>query len=136
MSQKIGDFTFANCKELTSVALPISLTAIGDRAFGDCDKIASVYAPFEIPFEIFAFSSAAKQNAILYVPVGARSIYQNTKGWEFENINADGISSIQMLIESSTTDDSTWYKLDGTMMKHKPMNRGIYIKNGKKMIIK
>ena len=39
-------------------------------------------------------------------------------------------------VESVTTTDNCWYSLDGRMLTDKPAKSGIYIKNGKKVIIK
>lgn len=39
-------------------------------------------------------------------------------------------------VESVTTTDKCWYSLDGRMLTDKPAKSGIYIKNGKKVIIK
>lgn len=39
-------------------------------------------------------------------------------------------------VESVTTTDNYWYSLDGRMLTDKPAKSGIYIKNGKKVIIK
>ena len=38
----IGAFAFADCKDLTSVAIPKSVTAIGDYAFVGCSGLTSV----------------------------------------------------------------------------------------------
>lgn len=39
-------------------------------------------------------------------------------------------------VESVTTTDNCWYSLDGRILTDKPAKSGIYIKNGKKVIIK
>lgn len=41
----IGYGAFANCKVLTSVVIPNSVTSIGDYAFENCNKLASITIP-------------------------------------------------------------------------------------------
>jgi hypothetical protein len=40
------------------------------------------------------------------------------------------------LIPALAQDDSAWYSLDGKRLSGKPCQKGIYIQNGKKVIIK
>lgn len=42
---RIGASTFYNCDSLTNVIIPNSVTFIGPEAFGNCDKLASVTIP-------------------------------------------------------------------------------------------
>lgn len=42
---RIGDYTFYGCSELTSVTLPPSVTSIGHFAFCDCNNLMSVTLP-------------------------------------------------------------------------------------------
>mmetsp|Transcript_12830 Transcript_12830/g.30472 ORF Transcript_12830/g.30472 Transcript_12830/m.30472 type:complete len:507 (-) Transcript_12830:474-1994(-) len=39
---KIGEFAFADCRFLKSIAVPITVSIIGRRAFGDCERLVEV----------------------------------------------------------------------------------------------
>ena len=51
----IGDYTFRECRGLTSVSIGNSVTSIGDRAFEDCRGLTSV----EIPNSVTSIGSSA-----------------------------------------------------------------------------
>ena len=55
-------------------------------------------------------------------------------------ISADGvvtgIGSLHADTGEVTLDDAAWYSLDGTRFSSKPTRKGIYVNNGKKVIIK
>lgn len=50
--------------------------------------------------------------------------------------HATAIGSVQTATGSVTFDDSAWYSLNGTRLTGKPTQKGVYIKNGKKVVIK
>ena len=39
----IGDYSFYNCSELTTITIPSSVNYIGQCAFGNCSKLATIY---------------------------------------------------------------------------------------------
>ena len=47
-----------------------------------------------------------------------------------------GIGSLHTATGEVTLDDAAWYSLDGTRFSSKPTRKGIYVNNGKKVIIK
>ena len=50
---------------------------------------------------------------------------------EFED-NLDGIENIDMI----AADGATWYSLNGCKLNGKPIQKGIYVVNGRKVVIK
>ena len=58
----------------------------------------------------------------------------NTRGFtiEFENDGTTGIRTI----DNGLTDNGSWYSLDGRKFNGKPTSKGVYINNGKKVILK
>ena len=53
----------------------------------------------------------------------------------FNYNDPDGIKSIDNG-QQTTDNGEAWYTLDGRKLQGKPTQRGIYIKDGKKMLIK
>ncbi len=81
----IGSTAFKNCYNLKTVSLPSSLISIGEYAFENCKKIASINCYGKKPIAITenVFSSSTM---VLYVPVGAASLYQADNCWGKFNI--------------------------------------------------
>ena len=79
----IGIEAFYNCKGLTSITIPNSVTSIGDYAFADCNNIENVYCyAEEVPSTDYnAFSGFIFENATLYVPASAIEAYETTEPW-------------------------------------------------------
>ena len=48
----------------------------------------------------------------------------------------DGDSTGMELLRLNETDTDVWYSLDGRRLSTMPTSKGIYIKNGKKVVIK
>lgn len=87
--ETIGDEAFRYCGSLTRLDLPSTLKGIGTRAFeesGLTDIVSHIAAPFAISDDVFVtWDQNAGQyvpsKATLYVPIGTKSLYQNTAGW-------------------------------------------------------
>ena len=86
----IGDYAFDYCELLEKVVIGPSVESIGDFAFDGCKRLKTVIS--HIPAENLpslnnnVFGNIAP-NCVLYVPKGAKAIYENTHGWSgFERI--------------------------------------------------
>ena len=82
----IGDNSFEDCENLTSIAIPNSVTSIGNQAFHGCYDLSTVTSYIEEPFKLtgtaFPFSRST-----LYVPYGTKEKYEATSAWNlFQNI--------------------------------------------------
>ena len=134
----IGYYAFYGCSGLTSVEIPNSVTSIGYYAFYGCSGLTSVTSLIEEPFDIYnaTFSDDTYKNATLYVPAGTKEKYEATEGWKkFANIvemDETGIDAVDALPASSA--DAPVYNLNGQRV-NAPVN-GIYIKNGRKVLVK
>lgn len=80
----IADRAFTYCGNIKRIELPSSLDSIGNAAFYSCDNlifvVSKIQTPFAINTDVFV-NNGSKSNAILYVPVGTSSAYQQFDGW-------------------------------------------------------
>lgn len=87
----IGCLAFENCCSLTSVTLPASVEKIGFRCFSNCKNLKSIYiqgkTPIKLRHDSEVFYKVDKTNCILYVPIGTKIDFVRALQWkEFNNI--------------------------------------------------
>ena len=139
----LGDFAFYKCLQLKTVGntpnvviFQNGLAEIGASAFAGCDALVEVQVPWETPLTITedVFSATAYASATLKVPVGTEDAYAAATGWEkFTNI-VTGIRTIEN-VENTVTNDA-WYTIDGKRLQAEPTTKGIYVRGGKKIVVK
>lgn len=155
---EIGESAFENNKNLTEVTIPSSITNIGDKAFKGCSNLKSITVYITTPISLAVagtrggttravstsvFDGVDKTTCILYVPEASVNLYKTAPVWkEFQHIlplssNPTGISGV------TKTEDEPFdiYNLQGQKVKSKAtsldgLTRGIYIINGKKIVVK
>ena len=116
-----------------------SVTAIGDYALAYCNSLKNVTSliPAENLFAIKenVFYNVDRKTCILYVPKGARRVYESTSGWNyFINVIDPEEPTAICDIPDAGTGAGTVYDLNGRAVKN-PTN-GIHIINGKKVMVK
>ena len=140
----IGERTFANCYSLTSVTIPSSVTRIEDGAFSDCGNVKQITSEAVTPpyCSRYAFDGVNRNECKLFVPKNSIDAYKRAYVWW-----------LFFLIEGTTTgiknniynkiDNVDVYTIDGVKRLSKAnvneinaLPKGIYIINGKKIIIK
>ena len=82
----IGENAFNSCRALKSVDIPSSVTTIGSWAFGNCQNLTKVISRIREPFFVDNVFMSISPSAILYVPAGTKTLYENTTGWDFSSI--------------------------------------------------
>jgi hypothetical protein len=84
----IGNYAFACCRSLTSVAIPNSVTTLDFWVFGGCHSLADVYVgratPLSISRSIFGGMGEEVNVAscTLHVPPGTEALYKAAAVWQ------------------------------------------------------
>ncbi len=138
----IGEYAFVGCSGLTSVTIGNSVVSIGGSAFSGVD-IPTVVSLIENPFKITGKTSNSRtftqntfNNATLYVPGGTIEKYKSTEGWkDFAKIEEIDVNNIGIIIPEEEH-SSSMYQLNGIKVNEGNLGKGIYIQNGKKMLVK
>ena len=132
----IEDEAFSQCSNVETLYIGNSVESIQTDAFYGCKKIREIKVGLEEPIRAseYIFSDVVYDNAILYVPIGAKYRYEKTEPWNlfFDIVEMDftGVENVQA--ESGKV--KTIYDLNGCAVED-PTN-GIYIIDGKKVLIK
>lgn len=130
----IGLAAFENCVDVETLHIGNSLESIGDKAFAGCENIKEIKIGLERPIGGAAdtFADAVYDNAILYVPYGTKSLYQEVEPWNrFFDIEEIGLAGIDDVKSEDGKVEGVCYDLSGRVVES-PVN-GIYIINGKKV---
>ena len=140
----IGYDAFQDCDDLKRVTIPNAIEFIGKEAFLDCDNLEQVIVlnpvPIAITEDVFQMkdednNNVGFTNATLYVPYGSKDIYQNADGWKhFNNIVEIGGPDAIQGVRQSDDCNGNYYDLIGRKVLH--LQKGLYIRNGKKVIVR
>ena len=144
----IGDYAFYGCNNIERLYVGNSVESIGINAFAGCEKIKDIKIELEKPIwgDISFFEKSVYDNAILYVPAGTKSFYEKREPWNlfFYIIEMDftGIDEVLDEVKGEPTVDASqngnvkgvYYDLNGRVVENP--SSGIYIINGKKVLVK
>ena len=148
--ETIGLGTFGVCPQLTTIVLPSTLNRIDDYAFMAWQKIKDFYCYAsnvpETGDEIFMISYDEGypddlSGATLHVPAGSVTKYKNKAPWNsFGSIVAltsddPTPSDISEISVQNTEDTGVYYTIDGIRLQGQPTQKGLYIKDGKKVLV-
>ncbi len=135
---------FSECSSLTTIIIGSGITSIGDKSFIQCPELTDVYCMAKtVPNTYFdAFEGSYIEYATLHVPKGCIDAYKAAEPWKsFKNIVEEEDTGINYIKDSATTKPFDVYDLNGCkVLTHVTsldgLSNGVYIINGKKMIIK
>lgn len=146
--ESIEQDAFQSCNKLTAVVLPSSLKSLGDRAFALCGSLQKIYCKATVPPACIPASgyesdgtpfASVNPSTPVYIPVGTKQQYVTAPGWDYmtnfietDDFPAAGVESVATDVNEQ---DGITYDLFGRKVETLyPGN--IYIRNGKKLLIK
>ena len=137
----IGNYAFSGCCNLDGFSFGKSMVAIGEEAFSDCTNLTQLISHATAPptCGTQALDDINKWNCTLKIPEGSLSAYQAAEQWKefffIENIPA-AINGV--VVDGEDADkNAPVYNLQGVKMQNVDnFPAGIYVKNGKKYMIK
>ena len=136
----IGYKTFEGCANIENLHIGNSIESIGDYAFAGCESIKEIKTGLQRPVcgSANIFADAVYDSAVLYVPYGTKSLYQEVEPWSLfydivEEMDLTGIDEVN----GGDGKMKTVYDLQGRKLKGENGNlKGVYIINGKKVLVK
>lgn len=146
--KKIGDYAFSGCSSLATFSFGASMEAIGKEAFSDCTAMTKLYAEPTTPptCGTQALDDINKWECTLYVNSSAKAAYQAAEQWKefFFMEDYDFTTAIDKVpVDVPQSDTYRVYNLQGSLVKVtgdkagiNSLPAGLYIVNGKKVIIK
>ncbi len=135
--ESIGNYAFSGCSSLAGFAFGKSMKSIGKEAFSDCTSLVDLTSKADMPptCDSQALEDINKWNCTLHVPASHISEYQAANQWK-DFFFVEGIDESNALTEvEALTEKSTYYNLQGTQVVA-PRPNGLYIRDGKKIILK
>ena len=135
---------FSGCSSLTSVSIGNSVTTIGEGTFSGCVNVMQISCDAVLPpsCSINLFGSINKWECKLIVPKNSIDAYKKADGWkEFFLIEGTTTGIINNIYNK--TENVDVYTIDGIKRLSKAnvneinaLPKGVYIINGKKIVIK
>ncbi len=131
----IGERAFESCISLTGITIPEGVTSLGGNALSACTSLTYIACLAGTPPEINYNAFDLVDTSIpLYVPAGSVEAYKKSTYWNMFN-NTIGIEAGIENPECATQNSAIIYDLTGRRVEN-PTKGGIYIVNGKKVVIK
>lgn len=137
--KKCGHEAFGASINLCNVTLPVADVEFAHNWMFNCDRgIREIHCRSSIPYVVDEgiFNGAVDYDkCILYVPVGTKQAYRNAEVWKyFTHIVEENVST--SISNINVEKKSVWYTLQGVKLFAKPNIPGVYIHNGKKIIVR
>lgn len=137
--KKCGHEAFGASINLCNVTLPVADVEFTYNWMFNCDRgIREIHCRSSIPYVVDEgiFNGAVDYDkCILYVPVGTKQAYRNAEVWKyFTHIVEENVST--SISNINVEKKSVWYTLQGVKLFVKPNIPGVYIHNGKKIIVR
>ena len=141
--KSIGKWAFSACSSLKNFTFGSGLQSIGQEAFSDCINITQISSEAVVPptCGINALDDINKWNCKLFVPKASIDAYKQAPQWK-EFFFIEGTTGITNTVYNKA-ELADVYTIDGVKRLSKAstdeinaLPKGVYIVNGKKIIIK
>ncbi len=141
--KKIGNWAFSGCSSLDYFAFGKNVESIGEEAFSDCVNVTQIISSAATPptCGTQALDDINKWNCTLKVPMESLAEYQQAEQWKdffFIEGTETGIGNISSNRPSDGKCDV--YGADGRLIRRnanvRSLKKGLYIINGKKVLVK
>ena len=137
--KRCGHEAFGASINLCNVTLPVGDVGLKYKWVFNCDRgIREIHCRSSIPYVVDEgiFNGAVDYDkCILYVPVGTKQAYRNAEVWKyFTHIVEENVST--SISNINVEKKGVWYTLQGVKLFAKPNIPGVYIHNGKKIIVR
>ena len=135
-----GHEAFGASRNLQKVTLPANQAELRQQYIFNCDDgIKEIHCRSSVPYladESLFNGFVNYDNSILYVPVGTMQAYTNTEIWRnfIHIVEEDVLTGIPDINVSN--DMGAWYTLQGVKLFGRPNLPGVYIHNGKKILVR
>ena len=134
-----GREAFGASRNLQKVTLPANQAELRLEYIFNCDDgIKEIHCRSSVPYladESLFYGFVNYDNCILFVPVGTKQSYANAEVWKnFTHIVEENVST--SISNINVEKKSVWYTLQGVKLFVKPNIPGVYIHNGKKIIVR
>ena len=134
-----GREAFGASRNLQKVTLPANQAELRLENIFNCDDgIKEIHCRSSVPYladESLFNGFVNYDNCILFVPVGTKQSYANAEVWKnFTHIVEENVST--SISNINVEKKSVWYTLQGVKLFVKPNIPGVYIHNGKKIIVR
>lgn len=135
----LGTYAMIGLYNMKDITLPATVNTISSYCFKDCNSLTSITCLAKTPPTLTTVTTFSNETyaGTLYVPAGTKSVYASANIWSrFANIvelQNTGINNISQEVNNS----HGIYTLQGVKVSGKDnMNKGIYIVDGEKIIVR
>ncbi len=136
------------CKSLTSIDLPASVAYLGSSCFQNCYSLSEVKirnahvvlldSDGKVTDDNDAFAKDEYHYSELYIPEGTQDYYDADPWTKWFNAILSSLPYVATDIDGApvqTSGQDKWFTVDGQPIEQ-PAKSGLFIKNGKKVVVK
>ncbi len=133
----IGEFGFEGCTALKSLDLPAAVTEIGTNAFHECYSLDTLTSRNPVPPTVANSDAFDGCNiSTVYVPQESVTAYKEAPVWCDLNIVGADLSGISGAAVDTPTSAPKCYDLKGMPVSSDTLTPGLYIIDGRKVLVK